>query len=534
MNGTTSRLSRGDFLALVALGGAALALPSCGGAAPGEREAEQIPPAPTGSKPVLDVALKAAPGRVALLPGRQTNVWAYRGQLLRGDPQALQKLPGSYLGPVIRADRGQRLRIRFRNELPEPTIVHWHGLRVPPRMDGHPKDAVPPGGEYTYEFDVIDRAGTYWFHAHPHRRTGPQIYFGLAGLLLVSDPEEQALDLPAGDYDLPLVIQDRAFDRSNQLRYETGGGMMGGRDGFLGDRVLVNGRPNFALAVAARAYRLRLVNGSNSRIYRLGWDDQTPLTVIGTDCGLVAEPLKRPFVMLAPGERIELWADFGRWRVGSEHRLLSLPFADRQFGGVMGGGMMGSTAPPNGSQLMVLTVRVERAAAGEATLPHRLGAIGHEDAGDAVNAGRPRRFTVARRHMTWTINGRVFEMDDVADDEIVRLNALEVWEFENPVDGMGMMGGMGMGSMAMAHPIHIHGVQFRVLDRQSPPELAAVNATIQRGYVDVGWKDTVLVTPGERVRLLIRFAGYGGTYLYHCHNLEHADAGMMRNYRIVA
>ncbi len=91
-----------------------------------------------------------------------------------------------------------------------------------------------------------------------------------------------------------------------------------------------------------------------------------------------------------------------------------------------------------------------------------------------------------------------------------------------------------MGSMAMAHPIHIHGVQFRVLDRQSPPEPADANATIQRGYVDVGWKDTVLVTPGERVRLLIRFAGYGGTYLYHCHNLEHADAGMMRNYHIVS
>lgn len=484
--------------------------------------------------------MSAAPGRVALLPGRETRVWAYRGRVLRGNPQSLQELPGSYLGPVIRAARGERVRVRFRNELPEPTIVHWHGLRVPPRMDGHPRDAVPPGGEYLYEFEVIDRAGTYWFHAHPHRRTGPQVYFGLAGLLLVSDPEEQALDLPAGDYDLPLVIQDRTFDRSNQLRYGTGGGMMGGGDGFLGERVLVNGRPSFALAVAARAYRLRLVNGSNSRIYRLGWDDRTPLTVIGTDCGLLAEPLTRPFVMLAPGERIELWADFSRWRVGSEHRLLSLPFADPHFGRMMGGGMIGGPARRNGSQLTVLTVRVERAAAGDASLPDRLSSIADEDAADAVNAGRPRRFTLARRHMTWTINGRVFETGEVADDETVGLNALEVWEFENPVGGMGGMGmmdgmgPMGMGSMAMAHPIHIHGVQFRILDRHSPPELAEANATIQRGYVDVGWKDTVLVTPGERVRLLIRFAGYDGTYLYHCHNLEHGDAGMMRNYRIVS
>ena len=128
-------------------------------------------------------------------------------------------LPDSYLGPILRVRQGQRVRVHFTNELTEPTIVHWHGLLVPAEMDGHPSYAIDPGETYVYDFQVINRAGTYWFHPHPHGMTGGQVYRGLAGLFIVSDEEEAALALPPGEYDLPLVIQDRVFDDDNQMVY---------------------------------------------------------------------------------------------------------------------------------------------------------------------------------------------------------------------------------------------------------------------------------------------------------------------------
>ena len=156
-------------------------------------------------------------------------------------------------------------------------------------------------------------------------RTGPQAYYGLAGLFIVTDEEEQSADLPSGDYDLPLVLQDRTFDADNQLVYASGG-MMDNMMGFLGNQMVVNGRVDQTLSVATRPYRLRLLNGSNSRIYKLAWSDNTPITVIATDGGLLAQPVERPYVMLAPGQRLELWVDFGRYSLGSEPILQSLPF----------------------------------------------------------------------------------------------------------------------------------------------------------------------------------------------------------------
>jgi len=153
-------------------------------------------------------------------------------------------------------------------------------------MDGHPHSVIDPGKEFVYEFQVTNRAGTYWYHPHPHNRTGPQVYQGLAGLLLIGDDEESALNLPSGNEEILCVLQDRQFDASNQLRY-LAGGMMEQAQGFLGDRVLVNGRERPALTLATRAYRLRILNGSNARIYKLAWSDASPMTVIGGDGGLL-------------------------------------------------------------------------------------------------------------------------------------------------------------------------------------------------------------------------------------------------------
>jgi FtsP/CotA-like multicopper oxidase with cupredoxin domain len=386
-------------------------------------------------------------------------------------------------------------------------------------MDGHPRYVIAPGDSYIYEFEVRNRAGTYWYHPHPHGITGPQVYGGLAGLFLVSDDEEKAAGLPDGDFDIPLVIQDRLFDHRNQLVYLSGN-RMEQMTGFLGDWILVNGQPDFSLPVASRAYRLRLLNGSNSRIYKLAWQDGFPLTIIGTDGGLLEKPLQRRYVMLGPGERLELWADFSKYPVGSELALVSLPFDAGAIGGRrMGRGMMGAgTVLPNGAGFSILKVNVNRQEQQSDVLPQRLTTINRYRRQDAVNWEYPRRFQLVMQHMAWTINGRTFRVQEVAGDEKVRLNTLEVWEFINAGGGMGMMGGMNM-----PHPMHLHGMQFQVLERQG---------VRHSGYVDEGWKDTVLLMPGERIKILVRFADYPGLFLYHCHNLEHEDMGMMRNYLV--
>lgn len=433
---------------------------------------------------------------------------------------------GSYLGPIFRVKKGQHVQVRLKNELPDPTIIHWHGLRVPEDMDGHPRDAIAPGASYKYDFQVINRAGTYWFHSHPDQLTGPQVYYGLAGLFIVSDEEEAGLGLPSGEYDLPLVIQDRTFDSQNKMVYLTNG-MMDQMIGFLGDTILVNGAANASLDVKASAYRLRLLNGSNSRIYKLAWQDGTPLTVIATDGGLLESPVVRDYITLGPAERVELWADFSQQTAGSEIRLVSLPFSGTSSGGMMGG-MMGGSNLPNGAQLNILSLKIGEKGAEVTPLPSRLATIERHDVKDAVNRNNPRSFALAMQGMAHRINNRVFEMDAVARNEIVRLGDLELWEFINLGGGMGM----GMMNMELPHPMNIHGVQFQVIGRQITRGYESAYQELSAGFVDDGWKDTVLVMPGEKVQLLVRFENYAGTFLYHCHNLEHEDAGMMRNYKI--
>src|SRR5687768_14025436 len=165
--------------------------------------------------PDVDLALRAGAGDAPILPGPSTRVWRFTGAVLKGPPQSLEVIPDSYLGPILRLRKGQKVRIRFTNALPEPSIVHWHGMDMPSVMDGHPHSVIDPQHEFIYEFEVTNRAGTYWYHPHPHNRTGPQVYSGLAGLLLVSDAEERALSLPSGAEEVVCVLQDRSFDAAN-------------------------------------------------------------------------------------------------------------------------------------------------------------------------------------------------------------------------------------------------------------------------------------------------------------------------------
>jgi FtsP/CotA-like multicopper oxidase with cupredoxin domain len=524
----TKLLSRRDFLKLTGIGAGAITLNACGVNLPTATPptATVVPTpgiTPTPTVASLAIDLTTARTTLPILPGAETPVWHYQASVREGAAESLQVLDGSYLGPIFRVKRGQRIQVRLKNELPDSTIIHWHGLRIPEEMDGHPRYAIEPGETIDYDFTVRNRAGTYWFHPHPHQLTGPQVYFGLAGLFIVSDDEETALGLPSDKYDLPLVIQDRLFDANNRLLYMTN--MMDQITGFLGDTILVNGKPNVALEVNASAYRLRLLNGSNSRIYKLAWQDGSPLTVIATDGGLLEAAVTRDYVMLAPGERVELWVDFS---IRKDSKLISLAFD----GGGSGMGMMGGgSSLPNGAALDIVVFRVGAVGAAVSPLPPRLATSARYKLEDAVNVKNPRSFTLAMQGMIHTINGRVFEMDEVAIDEIVHLGELEVWEFVNlEVGGSGM--GMGMMNMEMPHPMHMHGVQFQVAERKIDHNFRSQYELVSAGFVDEGWKDTVLVMPGERVKVLVRFEDFAGTYLYHCHNLEHEDAGMMRNYRV--
>lgn len=533
------------------------------------------PPASTtsgrvGAQPV-EITLTAEKQRTPILAGPATETWGYRGEIVSGDADVVQSIPGSYLGPILHLRQGQRVRVNLQNALDEATIIHWHGLIMPPDMDGHPHDAVDAGQRYTYEFEVKNRAGTYWFHPHPHGRTAYQAYQGLAGLVIVTDEEEAELALPTGAYDLPLVIQDRTFDADNQLVYlpeqthamagmdhgtATAHDDMGQTMGFLGDRILVNGTPDLVLPVATRVYRLRLLNGSSSRIYKLVWSNGLPLTVIATDGGLLENPVQRPYITLAPGERVDLWADFSQLAVGDEFQLQSLAFTGVEAGMFMDGvkmEMAETAALPNGAAFDVLTVRVAQAEAETLTLPAQLARLARLQAADAVNADQPRPFAMGMAGGAWLLNGKTFVMDEVNDDEKVALGSVEVWEFINelPVTGpsLGAQGHQGhhmnhdnppsnaatAGETVdfMAHPMHIHGVQFQVLHRQIDPAYEEAWHTLSAGFVDEGWKDTVLVMPGERVQIGVRFGDYAGRYLVHCHNLEHENAGMMRNFLIV-
>jgi bilirubin oxidase len=489
--------------------------------------------------PDVDMELTCQPGEAPILEGRATGVWRYAANLLKGPENTLTTLPDSYLGPVMRFRTGQKIRIRLRNGLPEPTIAHWHGLHVPMLMDGHPMYAIDPGETFVYEFEMRNRAGLYFYHPHTHEATATQVYRGMAGAIIVGDDEEKALDLPSGDFEIPIVLQDRTFNDDNQLVY--GGGMHAQMVGFQGDRILVNGRPDYAIDVASRAYRLRILNGSNARIYKLAWDDASPITVIGVDGGLLEKPEEKPYVMLAPGERLDVWADFSGRSVGSRIVMRSAPFSGvlpKMARGMMGG-MMAGSALPVGGDYPLFSVRVARACGDSPALPPRLARIDRLRLEDVANPGDPVPIAISEAPMAVLLNGRPYADNDAQPRERIPVDTLQLVEIFHDHGGMGRGMGMGMmgggmsmmgGMMAMAHPIHLHGQQFQILSRSADDGDPRDYATMSEGLISSGWKDTVLVRPGERVRIIKPFGDFKGAFMYHCHNLEHEDMGMMRQF----
>ncbi len=569
--------NRRQFLQHSALGAVALgAFPGMLFAKTGQLQNKATP----GFKADVEIEFTSRDAFVSIIrTGEKTKVQKYHAALLKGPKKTLVELKGNYLGPILNFIKGQKVRIYYKNMLSEPSIIHWHGLHVPQHCDGHPMYSIEPGQSYVYEFEVMNNAGSSFYHSHSHNLTAEQVYRGLAGLITVTDDEEQKLDLPSGEYDLPLVIQDRTFNAQNQLQYLHG--MHGKMVGFLGESILVNGLPNVKFSVKSRAYRFRAVNGSNSRIYKLGWDDGTPLTAIGTDAHLLEKPETRPYLMLAPGERIDLWLDFSGRSVGSELVLYSLPYEGAMppkieeqrlgkkssggmgmSGGMMGGGMMGmmGSGLGQGDKFAIATFKVTEKVSDSPKLPKKLGKFERLTERSVDNPSKPIPIGIDMKPMRPMLNGKSFSMNRVLDFERVELGSIKkikIFHDHGPMKmdegetmdkdmdmsggnmkmqggGMGMMGG-GMGGgmmMSMAHPIHLHGQQFQILSREIEGMRQEEYKTVSEGFINSGWKDTVLVMPGEEIVIAKPFQDYKGLFLYHCHNLEHEDLGMMRQFYI--
>ena len=418
----------------------------------------------------------------------------------------------AYLGPTLQMRAGETVRINVTNRIGEPSTLHWHGLHLPASADGGPHQIIAPEATWSPQFKVKQRASMFWYHSHMAPRTGPQVYQGLAGLMYVSDDETDRLDLP-GEYgidDLPLIIQDRAFNRDGSFYYSAS--MHNLMMGMQGDTLLTNGGVFPYFEAKTNTLRLRILNGSNARFYNLGFSDGRRFHQIGSDGGLLERPHESDRLMLAPGERVQMVVDLSDGQP-VVLRGFPVPNTGMMGPGMMGRGMMGRSMMGDDITFDVLEIRPHGQRVRSAPLPTRLISLDRIDASEAI---RTRRFTLEMgmggmmMGGGFTINGKTMDLARI--DEKVRVGTTEIWEIENV--------------SPMPHPFHVHDVQFRILDRNgSPPQPG-----------ERGLKDTVIVSPRERVRLLLGFADYSdpdSPYMYHCHNLEHEDAGMMGQFVVV-
>jgi FtsP/CotA-like multicopper oxidase with cupredoxin domain len=412
--------------------------------------------------------------------GKSTSVYGYQ--------------PDKLLGPTIRVSRNTDVKINFQNKLSEDNNIHWHGLKIPADMDGHPSNVIAAGKGFNYQFTVNQRAGLYWYHPHTHMLTARQVYKGLAGLFIVNDAEESALNLPSGNLEIPLVIQDKRLS-SSTLNYNPNNSEL--MSGFMGESILVNGVAFPYTEVSTRTYRLRVLNGSNARIYNLKLSNNSNFTIIGNDGGLLENAETVNSILLAPGERLDLLVNFAGVAIGTELYLESATFSN-------GGDAQGKQA------FKIMKFKISNSMTDNFKIPSSLTSIPK-----VTSATKTRNFVLNDMHMSGghsgsgghQINSKVYDENRV--DETISPNTTEYWVFENK----------GL----EPHPMHLHGVQFQVVERNGG-----------RGLLpsEKGWKDVVLVLPDEKVKIIIPFGSFPGKFVFHCHNLEHEDDGMMLQYLI--
>lgn len=460
--------------------------------------------------------LTARVGSFALFPGQPTALWHYASEI-EGR---------SLANPFLRVARGDVVDVTLDNRLQEATTIHWHGWSLNEANDGGGLHPVASGQHAQYGFRVENRAGLYWYHAHPHMRTGMQVQHGMAGLLLVEDEEELALrerlGLRWGERDIPLMMFDKQIDPGNAITYKQDA------DDWIGNRVLINWTSEPYLDVVAGWYRFRMANVANARMFRPAFihDGQPlPMQLIGTDGGLLAQPWPVDDFFLGPAQRADVLVDFSGLMPGERVTLRSLDYVAMDNDGDDAVSFQadpmadhpGAAAMGKPLDMMRLRVVATARSVARTDIPTRLSTLSPppDVAHWPVRHFRLRTDQEGR----WYINDWNFLINGHESVFSVKRGAREIWEIRNEMT-------------SMPHPIHLHGFQFRVVSRSiSPPDIRSrMVAEAGLGPQDLGVADTVVVWPGEIVRIAIDFAQpFTGTqrYMLHCHNLEHEDKGMM-------
>jgi blue copper oxidase len=428
-----------------------------------------------------------------------------RHEFFKGKPATTYGYSASVLGPVIRMRRGDEIEMTVENALDTVTTVHWHGLLVPGDNDGGPQQLIHPGDRWRPVLKIDQPAATLWFHPHPHHDTARQIYMGLAGVIIVDDGTDAELGLPRtfGIDDLPLILQDRSFASDGSIEYGTDG--LAIVYGARGDTVIVNGAISPVARVAPGLVRLRLLNAANAQNFELRFSDQRTFHIIASDGGFLPAPVAVTTLTISPAERFEVLVDF------ANEKAVALETGPDEEMGIFG------RLAPDGSADYVPVMRFETTTSKPLVkeMPARLVELSTASQASAVrrrqfivNSGVCMNRTQAGEHADTValtgINGQTFDMERI--DFETKLGTREVWEVV---------------SIGMAHPFHIHGALFRILSISGappPPYLA-------------GWKDVVLVE--DRAELLVAFnrlATRDHPFMYHCHILEHEEAGLMGQY----
>ncbi|HEY9057329.1 MAG TPA: multicopper oxidase domain-containing protein [Aurantimonas sp.] len=481
MNRRELLMSGSSLLAGLATSGLALPANAQGAAAQMDREDIRLPPLLDGR--TSPIRLEATAGRTVFAGGAPSSTMGFNQ---------------GYLGPTVLLRRGTNTPVRIENGVDVPITLHWHGLTVPSSADGGPGTEIAPGAGRDIELPLRQPAATHWYHTHVHGRTAPDVYAGLAGAVILQDDDEAGIELPRtyGVDDFVLILQDKRFDGSGRAVYEPS--MMDIMHGFRGDAVLVNGQLRPIVRGPRGLVRLRLINAATSSPFDLSLESGRPLLLIGVDQGLLDAPTETGRVLLAPGERLELLIDLRQ----GEDRLMAASQSSMGMGGMMGGdaanAVLLTLAPDEGREAAVTSIpqRLPGSAAAIAATGARRRFVLDEGMGP-INMMRG----AVGASPVMTINGKPYEIDRV--DFSTPVGAQEHWTIV---------------ASQMPHPFHVHGAKFQVLrngGREPRPE-------------ERGWKDTVLVNGEAELAVSIDAeTSEGLPFVFHCHILEHEDAGMM-------
>lgn len=446
----------------------------------------------------------------SILSGENIDLTLQTGshQFLSGAITSTMGVNGNILGPTIILNQGDEVDFFVENQLDEPTTIHWHGLHVSPENDGGPHTVIESNTIWSPSFTILDRAGTYWYHPHLHKKTDKHVTKGIAGMIIVRDNEESQLDLPRnyGVDDIPLIIQTKDFDSNNQIVVHSNSD----------DVLMVNGTINSFIDVPAQIVRLRVLNGSSQRAFNLGLNNNKDFYQIASDGGLLDSPIPMKRIILAPGERAELLVDFTD-QIGQTVQLLSYAseFSNGVYGATNPGIMPMMTLdgynpnPLNGSDFIVLDFNIGiQTSNAVLNVPSSLTT---NEPWNVADANITRNLTFSPLNMGHNqLNGDFLINNTRYDPNIINFNIpldnIEIWEIFN--------------HSATSHPFHIHDVQFYILSRNG----------ITPSPNEQGRKDVVFIRPMETIRFITKFEDFSNDlvpYMYHCHMLTHEDGGMM-------